>query len=474
MNDEQLDRLFQEAEQQFEPPTAPKGSWELFFKNHLEYIAQRNDFRKEVVPENKKQWFWFFNGFRGKLAYSLMALGVLLLAGFGIYMYKFSGQPLQHSRNGNPVVQSNNANTGVQPEGRSVTGNLEDKHNLIEPVTKAKERPSIGIAEIMGKAGSGAKTVDLERQFLENRANMNRTMHLIVQSSLERERKYNRKIALVALKRLTPSLSINPTKDRVAVNNNYPRQQLNHTGENGKVQIQKFDNRKPMESTVAKTRSAPDRSLQDWTEMSDAREGQSHTWQIGLLAGPNLSTVNGSMDEYAGVNLGLVVRKKITKSRFSVETGFQVENLKYNLDTKGSKSKGSGNTSVIGKCLMLDIPLNLRIDLVQSKNGRAFVSTGVSGMMMTNERYVYVNNNNTSNNTYNYSQSQQTQQTAGSLPANGTSISAATNLSLGYERTFRRTSVQIEPYVKIPMGKMGSSDISLGSLGTQISIRQSF
>jgi len=49
---------------------------------------------------------------------------------------------------------------------------------------------------------------------------------------------------------------------------------------------------------------------------------------------------------------------------------------------------------------------------------------------------------------------------------------AVANLSVGYEQKFNRTSVQIAPYLKLPLGEVGYGDLSLGGMGALLSIKR--
>ncbi|ULT41088.1 hypothetical protein KRR40_41410 [Niabella defluvii] len=54
----------------------------------------------------------------------------------------------------------------------------------------------------------------------------------------------------------------------------------------------------------------------------------------------------------------------------------------------------------------------------------------------------------------------------------GKNFYAVANVSVGYEQKWNKTSVQVAPYLKIPMGEIGYGNLSLGGIGTQVSIKR--
>lgn len=200
------------------------------------------------------------------------------------------------------------------------------------------------------------------------------------------------------------------------------------------------------------------------TETSPARPANSR-WQVGLIAGSNLGMVRGDVSKKPGLNAGLLVQRKLGQSRFSVESGVVYESMTYDVNNADFNPNGNPVSSRVsnieGSCTMIDVPVNVRYDVVASKKNKAFVSTGVSPTVIVKQSYIY-----------------DFDRGDGPVPINrdvsgkGKSVYAVANLSIGYEQKWEHVSVQIAPYVKIPMGEIGYGNLSLGGVGTQISIKK--
>lgn len=118
-------------------------------------------------------------------------------------------------------------------------------------------------------------------------------------------------------------------------------------------------------------------------------------------------------------------------------------------------------TSVDGTCKMFEIPLNLRYDIIQNDRSRWFAGAGVSSYYMGNEKYIY-----------NYPE-----HTYGDIwrdyeTKTGWYWLSHVNASVGYERKISKNlSLLAEPYVKIPLKKVGYGKIDLLTIGMWLSIR---
>ncbi len=124
--------------------------------------------------------------------------------------------------------------------------------------------------------------------------------------------------------------------------------------------------------------------------------------------------------------------------------------------------------SVGAVCTVLDIPVNLRFDVMLNDRRRWFISSGVSSYIMQKEYYEY-------------------QYPAGVIPtqarykewsgSTGFHRFSHLNVSVGYERNFRsdgllrRFSWQVEPFLKSPLSKLGYGKIRLTSTGVFFSLR---
>jgi len=112
-------------------------------------------------------------------------------------------------------------------------------------------------------------------------------------------------------------------------------------------------------------------------------------------------------------------------------------------------------------CKIIEIPLNLRFDLIQNSQSRLFAGAGVSSYHMQNERYVY---NYLPNTHYIKWYDYQTK--------TGWYFLSHINASAGYERRItNKLSILAEPYVRIPVKKVGYGKVNLFTAGMWISLR---
>jgi hypothetical protein len=200
-----------------------------------------------------------------------------------------------------------------------------------------------------------------------------------------------------------------------------------------------------------------------------AKEKINGRFSISVLAGPDLTHVNRAAASEAGFNIGATAQLYITK-RFAIQTGVIYTKKSYTAhgnDFHPPKDYWLAYVDlkkVEGSCWMLDIPVNIRYDIVQSRRGRVFASAGVSSYIMTKEDYDYYYYYNSVNSTGSW------------LNKTGsTDLFSVGNVSAGYERMIgRNVSFQLEPYFKVPLRGVGFGKIDLSSYGLYLSMRYSF
>ncbi|WP_221394679.1 hypothetical protein [Dyadobacter sp. NIV53] len=118
-------------------------------------------------------------------------------------------------------------------------------------------------------------------------------------------------------------------------------------------------------------------------------------------------------------------------------------------------------TSVDGTCKIFEIPLNLRYDISQSDRSRWFAGAGVSSYYMGNEKYIY-----------NYPEHTYGDVWRDYETKTGWYLLSHANASIGYEyRISKKLSLLAEPYVKIPIKKVGYGKVDLFTAGMWLSIR---
>ncbi len=193
-----------------------------------------------------------------------------------------------------------------------------------------------------------------------------------------------------------------------------------------------------------------------------------------VLVSPDLTTVGLTNFAQPGTNYGLMAEYRFSR-RWSVQTGVIRSTKIYNALSSQYKYPSTWKLdvpfeSVAGRCQMLDLPLNVRFDVLTGKrpvtsNGavpRLFVSAGVTTYIMLSEVYNYIYENPSDprivfwkwqgkTGRYNFSQ---------------------VNVSMGYERPISgKWSVQAEPFIKIPIEQVGFFKIRLISTGVFLGLR---
>lgn len=196
-------------------------------------------------------------------------------------------------------------------------------------------------------------------------------------------------------------------------------------------------------------------------------------FSIRLAVAPDLSTIGLKNFTRPGTNVGLLLEYRLTK-RWSVQAGVIQSTKVYKAGSddyvvpEGMWSTPGSNKpeTVDGSCNMLDIPLNVRYDLVLQPrtNGRLpsrwFMSGGLTTYVMNKEDYHYTYSS------YTHGQKNDWSTSTGSYGFSNL------NMSVGYERALgKRLFWQVEPFIKLPLKGVGAYKINLLSTGSFFSLR---
>lgn len=195
-------------------------------------------------------------------------------------------------------------------------------------------------------------------------------------------------------------------------------------------------------------------------------------FSLRAMVSPDLTTIGLHDFVRPGTNLGLLVEYRLS-SRWSVQAGAMWSKKVYEAypDQYVWPTNWKWQVPVLGVdgvCSMIDIPLNVRYDVVLQprKSGltpsRWFVNTGATSFVMLREVYDYQYENPNDPRI-------KFKQWAGKT---GTYSLSHLNFSVGYERAWtKRWSWQIEPFIKTPLQGVGRFKVNLISTGTFLSIR---
>jgi hypothetical protein len=193
-----------------------------------------------------------------------------------------------------------------------------------------------------------------------------------------------------------------------------------------------------------------------------AASNTSAVFQKGLAVrfaySPDFSTVNSGFFKI-GNNSAFLVEYRFN-NRFVIQSGVIKSVKKYSAnpaDYKWPEQWGqtpNSLTDITATCDMLDIPLNLRFDISQKPNQRLFVTAGATSYLMLNELYEY-----------------------GYYGSSGALLSSwegktgfyafsVLNFAAGFEKSIsRKISLQVEPFVKLPVRDLGFGKVRLTTLG---------
>ena len=112
-------------------------------------------------------------------------------------------------------------------------------------------------------------------------------------------------------------------------------------------------------------------------------------------------------------------------------------------------------------CNMWDIPINIRYDVLTSKNTKVFASAGLSSYLMRKEdlHYFYTYNNNPYDKSYVYQKHKDY-------------WFAIANVSAGIEQNIGKGfSLQAEPFAKFSIADVGTGKIRLNSYGLFVGLK---
>jgi hypothetical protein len=189
-------------------------------------------------------------------------------------------------------------------------------------------------------------------------------------------------------------------------------------------------------------------------------------WAVRFGYSPDLSTVGGEKLTKPGTAVSLLAELSVLPRLF-VQTGavwsrkdYRANAGDYILNPKwGYYTKPE---SIEGICKVLEIPLNLRYDIVSGNKSRIFAGSGLSSYYMRGEKYKYE---------YEYPNDPHIKYN-GWQGKTGWYLFSHLNASAGYEyRISDKLSLVAEPYARMPLKRVGYGKVNLFTAGFWISVR---
>lgn len=212
--------------------------------------------------------------------------------------------------------------------------------------------------------------------------------------------------------------------------------------------------------------AAPPQSAHFQFESDEQAPGGTSGFLLSLKAAPDLSTIDGfSNFQNPGYSVGLGVGYQINE-RMSVSTGISRSHVRYQ-GTEGEYNPpdyltgGVVPDQITGECVLLDIPLTVKYNVLEFSQSRIFATVGVSSYIMLNEAYDFnYENQYQEDNSYSYSGKTGT-----------THWMSNAGISIGIEVDIHSNwSLRAEPQIKLPLRDVGISNVRLYSLGSFISL----
>ena len=192
---------------------------------------------------------------------------------------------------------------------------------------------------------------------------------------------------------------------------------------------------------------------------------RSSSFEIGVTAGPDLSTVKYQYTDKAGFNAGLQLGYNFN-DRWSLRSGIIYTRKNYSAKGKDfhpPKDYWTNNYylhKVEGSCFMLEIPLNISYNIPASQKNKFFVSSGLSTYLMGKETYQY-----------DYTYNGIMKRKDWTNYKNSHFIFSILNVSAGFEKEInKRFSIEAESYAKVPLKGVGFGNMQMSSYGIYFSL----
>jgi hypothetical protein len=195
--------------------------------------------------------------------------------------------------------------------------------------------------------------------------------------------------------------------------------------------------------------------------------------QVGIALAPDFTTVKFKGADRISPNVGMLVAVPLTK-RFSLVTG-AVWAKKIYATAPEYYTPPAGTTfayenDIEAVCRVLDIPVNVRYTFWQKGTNSLALQAGLSSYVMLNEKYTYQYTAS-----YGYGNPPKTYTKTWEVDNENRHWFQVQNLSVSYTRTFASGfSLGVEPFVKLPLSGIGAGKVNLTSAGVFFSTSYSF
>ena len=188
-------------------------------------------------------------------------------------------------------------------------------------------------------------------------------------------------------------------------------------------------------------------------------------WGIRALLAPDFNSVSTLKPAAFGESFGVLLEYEVIP-RWRVQAGAIRSEKSYNGTLADyntawrTKYYHVKPERVDGSCRILDLPVNLRFDALRRPRYDVFVSAGVSSYLMRREQY-----------TYSYPPASWKAPDDRNFTRVNNHFASTLNFSAGYQRQLGKGfSLQVEPYLKLPLSGVGAGGVRLYSTGLHLSL----
>ena len=446
LDDNELDRLSREAADQYEPDTATPG-WDG--------LQKRLDREMPIRKDDRDRKYWL-----------LLLLFLLVGVGAAFYFQKGTGTSL-------PVTTGSEKNLAEKNNPAATKTAASDKAGTATPSSSTpvgdEQQSAIERAATDTKRATHTDALNNQKQPTEINQRTGEHNSSGNFAKVSRQKKGGQQKS-----RGGSSFSNDPS---AMANNDLQQSNSVQRSANPAFHINEiqagthsFDfaslqNRNPSVNVASQSHAATQAVKTEKTDKQISNP-ELRPFEFGILVGTDKSQVHGTKDDGSGYNLGVTFAYNINR-RWQINTGL-VYNKKY-YSAKGEDyhpPKGYWTDTVTlsmvnANCLMWDIPINVRYNIVAKKEYSIFANVGISSYLMRSEDYGY----------HYYYYTGQYGYRSKSTPTHDAYWMSVGNLSAGYEQNLGSFSVQAEPYVKFALRGVGMGKVDLNSYGMNIGLK---
>lgn len=210
-----------------------------------------------------------------------------------------------------------------------------------------------------------------------------------------------------------------------------------------------------------------------------ASEKKQENFRLGFVFSPLVNQAKNDYDTEIGFAGGVASEISLF-SQLSLDVGVLLSRQVIGIDSKIENSQetgvygGSSSKKMDVQLVVLDIPVNLKYNVMENSGGSIFVSAGISSLVYFDEKYKSTYYAETLLAIDGNSEPIVTvfkEEEKSIKPFNRVDAAKILNLSVGVNYRLKNgMNVQIEPFIKYPVRPITSENIKLGSGGIQFRV----